>query len=178
MPKKQIRQKKQDKFWSGNKFLNWKILNYFNNLKIRISQLIVKILFKQRSLKQTRHCLTGHTQIWHYFCFFLSKKKFMHFNDFQNQNFSVLWLKWIHTIKMKENQTIFHGTYSSLTSYLFFIKNIKVFQWYSKSKFLSFMTKANLSNGNETKWDIFLWDIFKSNVIYSFIKNIKVFQWL
>ena len=28
--------------------------------KIRISQLIAKILLKQRRLKQIRHCLTGH----------------------------------------------------------------------------------------------------------------------
>ena len=33
----------------------------------------------------------------------------------------------------------------------------------SKSEFLSFMTKVNPNNGNETKSDIFPWDIFKSN---------------
>ena len=38
---------------------------------------------------------------------------------------------------------------------LFFIKNIKVFQWLSKSNFLSFMTKVNPNNANETKSDIF-----------------------
>ena len=31
--------------------------------KIRISQLIAKIIFKQQSLNQIRHCLTGHNQI-------------------------------------------------------------------------------------------------------------------
>ena len=31
--------------------------------KIRISQLIAKILLKQQSLIQIRHCLTGHIQI-------------------------------------------------------------------------------------------------------------------
>ena len=36
-------------------------------LKIRISQLIVKILLKQRSLDQVRHCLIRKMQIWHYF---------------------------------------------------------------------------------------------------------------
>ena len=29
--------------------------------------------------------------------------------------------------------------------------SIIVFQWFSKSKFLSFMTKVNRNNGNETK---------------------------
>ena len=75
-----------------------------------------------------------------------------------------------------------------------------------KSKFLSFMTKVNPSNENETKSDIFLWciftneifqlhdlkinpnnehdtnsnifsrDIFKSDIIFFLSKNIQVFQ--
>ena len=36
-----------------------------------------------------------------------------------------------------------------------FIKKIKVFEWFSKSKFLSFMTEVNPNNENETKSDIF-----------------------
>ena len=32
------------------------------------------------------------------------------------------------------------------------------------------MTKVNLNNGNETKSDIFPWDIFKSDTISFFIK--------
>ena len=36
----------------------------------------------------------------------------------------------------------------------FFYKNIKVFQWFSKSKFLSFMTKVGPNHGTETKSDI------------------------
>ena len=44
---------------------------------------------------------------------------------------------------MKQNQIFFHGTYSNLTSYIFLSKNIKVFQWFSKSKFLSFITEVN-----------------------------------
>ena len=43
----------------------------------------------------------------------------------------------------------------------FLSKNIKIFQWLSKSKFLSFMTKVNPSKGNETKSDISLWDIYQ-----------------
>ena len=40
------------------------------------------------------------------------------------------------------------------------------------------MTKVNLNNGNETKWDIFPGDIFKSNTISFFSKNIKMLQWI
>ena len=39
-----------------------------------------------------------------------------------------------------------------------------------KTKFLSFVTNVNLNNGNETKSDIFPWDIFKSDSISFFIK--------
>ena len=46
-----------------------------------------------------------------------------------------------------------------------------------KSKFLSFMTEVDPNNGNETKPGIFLWDIFKSDVIYFFVeKHFKYFN--
>ena len=44
----------------------------------------------------------------------------------------------------------------------------------TKSKLLSFMTKMNPNNGNDTKSDIFPWDIFKSDIFFSI--NIEVFQ--
>ena len=71
---------------------------------------------------------------------------------------------------MKQNQTSFHGTYLNLTAYLFLSKHIKVFQWLSKSEFLSFITKVYPNNEKETKLDIFLYDIFKSDIISFFIK--------
>ena len=114
-------------------------------------------------LKPNQTLLTVHNQIWHHF---LSKNiKSMYFKDLQNQKFSVLWLKWTQNLEMKQNQTFFHGAYSNLTTYLFLSKNIKVLQWLSKSKFLSFMTKANPDNGNETKshfsmGDIQIWHYF------------------
>ena len=37
------------------------------------------------------------------------------------------------------------------------------------------MTKVNPDNGNETKSDIFPWDILKSDTISFSAKNIKVF---
>ena len=44
-----------------------------------------------------------------------------------------------------------------------------------KLKLLSFMTKVNPNNENETKSDIFLWNIFKSDVISFSIKKTKIF---
>ena len=55
-------------------------------------------------------------------------------------------------------------------------KNVKTFQWLSKSKFLSFMTKVNPNNGNETKSDIFPRDIFKSDIIFIGHKILKYFN--
>ena len=52
---------------------------------------------------------------------------------------------------------ISHGTYSNLTLYHILSKNIKVFQWFLKSKFPSFITKVKPNNGNKTKSEIFLW---------------------
>ena len=37
------------------------------------------------------------------------------------------------------------------------------------------MTKVNPNNGNETKSDIFLWGIFKSDTKSFFIKNILIY---
>ena len=39
------------------------------------------------------------------------------------------------------------------------------------------MTKVNAKKGTETKSNIFLWEIFKSDIIFSRSKKIKVFQW-
>ena len=74
-------------------------------------------------------------------------------------------------MKIKQNNTSFHGTYVNLTACLSLLsKYTKIFQWLSKSEFLSFMTKVKESNGNETKLDIFPWDIFKSDTISFFVK--------
>ena len=77
-------------------------------------------------------------------------------------------------MEVKQNQTSYHGIYLNLTAYLLFLwKYIRVFQRLSKSEFLSFVTKVNQNNGNETKSDLFTWDIFKSDTIL--LKHIKVF---
>ena len=121
----QVIQKNRDKFWSDNRSLNWKTLNYFGKV--------------------------------------------------QNPYFSIYCRNSTQTTKLKPNQILFGRTYSNLTS-LFWSKNIKVFQWLWKLKFLSFMTKVNPSNGNETKSDIF-YEAF-SNLTLFFItrKILKYFN--
>ena len=59
------------------------------------------------------------------------------------------------TMKIKQNQTFFHETYSNLILYLFLSKILKYFNNFRKSKLLSFMAKVNPKNGNETNSDIF-----------------------
>ena len=129
--------------------------------KIRISQLIAKISLKQRSL--TKLDTVWEDVIKSSIIFY--QKTLKYFNGLQNRNFSVLWLKWTQTLEINQIRhfpwDIFKSDTMSLLS-----KNIKVFQWLSKSKFLSFMTKVNPNNGNETKSDIFPWDIFKSDIIF------------
>ena len=38
------------------------------------------------------------------------------------------------------------------------------------------MIKVNPNNGNETKSDIFSWNIFKSDIIFNWWQNTKIFQ--
>ena len=89
-------------------------------------------------------------------------------------NFSVLWLKWTQTMEAKQNQIDLHGTYANLMWYIFLSKNTEVFQWFSKSNFLSFMTEGNPNNTNETKSDIFSRDIFKSDIMFHCSQNAKI----
>ena len=118
-------------------------------------------------MKQIRYFPIGHIQTWHQITFYQNILKY--FSDFWNRNFSILWLKWTQKIKMEKYQTFFHGIYSNVTPFL--SKHFKVFQWLSKSKFLIFMTKVNPNRGNETKSDIFLWDIFKIWHHFSMVKK-------
>ena len=138
------------------------------------SSTILSVEFRQRSLNQIRPM----QELCKCDIFFFNQKMLKYFNDCQNRNFSVLWLKWTQTMKMKQNQALFHGIYSKFDDIHFLIKNIKVFNILSKLKFVSFTNKLNKSIRNEAKSDILLCDIFKSDVIYLLSKNIKVFQWL
>ena len=53
----------------------------------------------------------------------------------------------------------------------FLSKNIKIFQWFLKSKFLSFIAEMNTNNENGTKSDMFPWDIFKTDAISIFYQT-------
>ena len=56
------------------------------------------------------------------------------------------------------------------------IKRLKYFNRLSNSKLLSFMTKVNPDNGNETKSNTFSWEIFKSQIIFYWSQSPKIFQ--
>ena len=73
-------------------------------------------------------------------------------------------------MKLKQNR---HWQATFKTDIIF---SPKIFQNLSKSKILNFMIKVNPNSENVTKSVIFLWDIFKSDVIFFLSKNIEVFQ--
>ena len=121
--------------WQQIRYLKYIIL-FQESLKICISQLIVKIDLKQGSFSQIRHCLTGHIKIWNHFFY---QKISKYFDDFQNQNFPVLWLKWTQTIKMSQNQTFFYEIYSNLIE-IYSSQNNKIFHWLLEFSSLNFTT--------------------------------------
>ena len=57
----------------------------------------------------------GYIQIWHHI--FGYQKLLKYFNDFQNRNFSVLWLKWTQTMGLKQNQTFSVGDIQVILKY-------------------------------------------------------------
>ena len=97
-------------------------------------------------------------------------------NKIQNSYFTTYYQNFTQTTKLKPNQILFDKRKSNLTSF-FLSKNVKVFYWLWKSKFLSFMTKVSLNNGNETKPDISPWVICKSDTISFLSRYNKVFPW-
>ena len=111
---------------------SWKTFKYdliFSLLKnINVFQWLSKSTFflfydygepKQWKWNKIRHFSMGYIQIWSHTYFY--QKILNYFIDFQNQNFSILWLKWTQTLKMKQNQI---------------------------PKFFSFMIKVNPNNGS------------------------------
>ena len=97
------------------------IKKYYNismPFKIKISQYYEYGESKPWEWNKIRHFSMGHVQIWQRIFFY--QKVLKYFNDFQNRDFSVLWLKWTKTMEMKQSQTFFRETYSNLTP--FFIK--------------------------------------------------------
>ena len=111
---------------------------------------------------------------------FLYQNILKYFNVFQNRNFSILWLKWTQKMKMKQNQTFFHGTFSNLTP--FYIKTYKSISVTSKieiSQFYDFLwlkwTQTMEMKQNQT----FFYGTYSNLSPYLFLpKYIEVFQWL
>ena len=105
-----------------------------------------------------------------------------YFNDFQNRILSVIWLKWTQKMEIEHfyvcitKPVIFlWDTFKSYTIF-FSSKNIQVLQWLSNSKFLSYMTKVHPNSGNETKSNIFPWDVLKSDIIFHWPEIPKIFE--
>ena len=109
-----------------------KILKYFNDLQnqnfsVLSLMIMIMIIYCQiMAIKQKKTFFS-----WDIFksdsISFFYQKILKYFNDFQNRNFSVLCLKLFQTMKMKQNHTFLHGTYSNLTTFFFLSKNFKVF---------------------------------------------------
>ena len=93
------------------------------NFKIKTSQFYDKSKPKHQKWSKIRHIFMGHIQIWHHIFFY--QKILKYFNDFQNRNFSVLWLKWTKTMNIKQNQTFFLGIYLNPTSFFIGCKILK-----------------------------------------------------
>ena len=119
IPKNTNKTKKQGKFWSDNRFISWKILNYCNKI--------------------------------------------------QNSYFWIYSRNSTQTMKLKPNQTLF----DMFKSHIIFT----ILQRLSKSKLLSFVTKKNPNNQNETELDIFPWGIkIWHNILLS--KKINLVLWV
>ena len=95
--KKHKKTKNQDKFWSDSRFLNWEILNYFNKIKNSLFFNLLPKLYQTMKLKPNQ-TLFYRTYL-NLTLFSLVKKKLKSLTDFQNLNFSVLWLKWTQTME-------------------------------------------------------------------------------
>ena len=120
----------------------------------------------------------GHVQIWRHILFY--QKILKYFNDFQNRNFSVLWLKWTQTMKMKQNQTFIHRAYLNLISFLFAARTLKYFKTFIIGIFQSsfnkwVQTKIKIKRGMCKSDSIFViykmvhylndfWDLFLAKV--------------
>ena len=99
---------------------------------------------------------------------------FKYFNDFQNWNFSILWLEWTQAMKMKQNQTFFQASYSNLTLFSLVLKYydisitfiIDIFQFHCKIEH------------NQVKWNKITWDLCKSDSIFFYLQSSKLLKWL
>ena len=68
-------------------------------------------------------------------------------------------------MELKQNHAFFHGTYSNLKSF-FKQKILNYFNAFQNHNLSVSMIELNPNNGNETKSNMFSWDIMKSDIIF------------
>ena len=134
---------------------------------------MAEVLLKHQILNQIRHYLRGYNQIWHYFFYQNILKSF---NDFQNQHFSILWLKWAQTMEMKQNEIFFHEIYSNLSSYIYIYmtSDWKSFNGFQNWHFSVLWLKWTQTVGMKQNQTFFHWTY--SNQIF-FITGWKILKY-
>ena len=125
----------------------------------------------------------GHIQIWHHIFFY--QKILKYFNDFQNQNFSVLWLQLTQTMEMKQNQIFFHGTYSNRTWFFTGHEILKYFNdfcnWHlngikgdmCKSKRSLLFLTYNVADDLNDFWNLFFDKVYWNSEWWQFPRKIS-----
>ena len=140
IPKNTNKTKKQGKFWSDNRFISWKILNYSNKIQNSYFWIYSRDSTQKIKLKpnQTLFDMFKSHIIFQIFQR-LSKLKFLSFTTTKNPNNQneteldifpwgikiwrniflskkinlVLWLKWSQTMEMKQNQKFLWNIFKS-----------------------------------------------------------------
>ena len=107
--------------------------------KIEICQLYDKSEGKQWKWNKIRHFSIRHIQIWHHIFFYQNISTY--FNDFRNQNFSALWLKWAQTMEMKQNQTFCMEQTQSWHHIFFYQNMLEYFNDFQNQNFSVFWLK-------------------------------------
>ena len=79
-------------------------------------------------------------------------------------------------MKMKQNQTFLHGTYSNLVSCIFLWKILKNFNDFQTQNFSVLWLNGAQAIEIKKEWDIFPWDMVKSDVIHFLIIWKKYFN--
>ena len=154
--------------------------------KIEISQFYDKSESKQWKWNKNRHFSMGFLQIQqtpYLFCEnilklfqWLSKSKSHSFMTEVNTNNGNETKSNIFPWGIFKSATIsFHISNFTYFAHSFYIK---ISQWLSKLKFFIFLSTVNSNNGNQTKSDIFSWDILRSDIVFHWLQNTKICQWL
>ena len=104
--------------------------------------------------------------------YLLDKKILKSFNDFQNQIFSVLWLKWIELMEIKQNQTFLIGAYSNLTLFIIGCKKLKYFNDFSH---FNSVAKVSTNKPNEIKSNGTYANLRTFFLIYKILRYVNCF---